>query len=141
MSTTASLLESTNTHPTLSYARGPSDHPLLEETIGDNFDRVAARFGDRDALIELARNELGLIVEERAVDRTELYIADEVFMCGTAAEISPIVSVDRYDVGDGQIGPVTKQLEGLLDDCFRGKTGIRPEWRSPVGAAKPVAAD
>lgn len=95
----------------------------------------------RDALIELARNELGLVVEERAVDRTELYIADEVFMCGTAAEISPIVSVDRYEVGNGQIGPVTQQLEGLLDDCFRGKSGIRPDWRTPVGVAKAVAAD
>ena len=95
----------------------------------------------RDALIELARNELGMVVEERAVDRTELYIADEVFFCGTAFEISPVGSVDRYEVGNGQIGPVTKQLEILLDDCFRGKTGIRPEWRTPVGVAKAVAAD
>ncbi|MEX2314248.1 MAG: branched-chain-amino-acid transaminase, partial [Thermomicrobiales bacterium] len=95
----------------------------------------------RDALIELARTELGMVIEERAVDRTELYIADEVFMVGTAAEISPIVSVDRYDVADGKIGPITQQLEGLLDDCFRGRTGIRPEWRAPVGVAKPVAAD
>jgi branched-chain amino acid aminotransferase len=95
----------------------------------------------RDALIELARNELGMVVEERAVDRTELYIADEVFFCGTAFEISPVVSVDRYQVGTGEIGPITKQLEVLLDDCFRGKTGIRPEWRTPVGVAKAVAAD
>jgi branched-chain amino acid aminotransferase len=95
----------------------------------------------RDALIELARNELGMIVEERAVDRTELYIADEVFMCGTAAEVTPVVSVDRYTVGNGEIGPVTRQLEELLDDCFRGRTGIRPNWRTPVGVARPVAAD
>jgi branched-chain amino acid aminotransferase len=95
----------------------------------------------RDALIELARNELGMVVEERAVDRTELYIADEVFFCGTAFEISPVVSVDRYQVGTGEIGPITRQLEQLLDDCFRGKTGIRPEWRTPVGVAKAVAAD
>jgi branched-chain amino acid aminotransferase len=95
----------------------------------------------RDALIELARNELGMVVEERAVDRTELYIADEVFFCGTAFEISPVGSVDRYQVGNGEIGPITRQLEQLLDDCFRGKTGIRPEWRTPVGVAKAVAAD
>jgi branched-chain amino acid aminotransferase len=94
----------------------------------------------RDALIQLGRDELGLEVIERAVDRTELYIADEVFMCGTAAEITPILSVDRYDVGSGQIGPVTRKLEELLDDCFRGKTGIRPEWRTKVGVKKAVPA-
>jgi branched-chain amino acid aminotransferase len=95
----------------------------------------------RDALIQLAREELGLQVVERAVDRTELYIADEVFMCGTAAEITPILSVDRYEIGDGQIGPLTRRLEELLDDCFRNRTGIRPAWRAPVGVAKMVAAD
>jgi branched-chain amino acid aminotransferase len=90
----------------------------------------------RDALIQLAKNELGMEVQERAVDRTELYIADEVFMMGTAAEITPILSVDRYDVGNAQIGPVTHKLEELLDDCFRGRTGIRPEWRTAVNVAK-----
>lgn len=93
----------------------------------------------RDALMQLAGDELGMPVVERAVDRTELYIADEIFMCGTAAEITPIVSVDRYQVGDGAIGPVTRKLEGLLDDCFRGKTGLRANWRTPVGVAKAAA--
>ena len=93
----------------------------------------------RDALLQLGRDELGLHVVERAVDRTELYIADEVFMCGTAAEITPIFSVDRYQVGNGSIGPITRQLEQLLDDCFRGTTGIRPEWRTTVGVAAAVA--
>ena len=90
----------------------------------------------RDALIELARNELGMAVEERAVDRTELYTADEVFMMGTAAEITPVVSIDKYEVGNGEIGPITRKLEELLNDCFRGKTGIRPEWRTAVNVAK-----
>jgi branched-chain amino acid aminotransferase len=94
----------------------------------------------RDALLQLGRDELGLKVEERAVDRTELYISDEVFMCGTAAEITPIFSVDKYTVGDGGIGPITHKLEGLLDDCFRGKTGIRPEWRTKVGVKSAVPA-
>jgi branched-chain amino acid aminotransferase len=92
----------------------------------------------RDALIELARDELGLEVVERAIDRTELYICDEVFMCGTAFEITPINSVDKYVVGDGEIGPITRKLEELLDDAFRGKTGMRPEWRTPVGVRKAV---
>jgi branched-chain amino acid aminotransferase len=90
----------------------------------------------RDALMQLAANELGMPVEERSIDRTELYIADEVFMCGTAAEITPVTSVDRYQVGNGEIGPVTRKLEELLDDCFRGKTGLRPEWRTAVGVRK-----
>lgn len=90
----------------------------------------------RDALMELARTELGMEVEERAVDRTELYTADEVFMMGTAAEITPVLSIDKYEVGTGEIGPVTRKLEELLDDCFRGKTGIRPEWRTAVNVSK-----
>lgn len=93
----------------------------------------------RDSIMDLARNELGMQVVERAVDRTELYIADEVFMCGTAFEITPLVSIDKYEIGDGGIGPVTQQLERLLDDTMRGRTGLRPEWRTPVGVAKPVA--
>lgn len=93
----------------------------------------------RDSIIELARTELGMPVVERAVDRTELYIADEVFMCGTAFEITPLVSIDKYDIGDGNVGPITRKLEELLDDTFRGRTGIRPEWRTPVGVAKAAA--
>ncbi len=90
----------------------------------------------RDALIRLAREELGLAVEERAVDRTELYIADEVFLCGTAAEITPIVEIDHYQVGDGTIGPITRQLERLFHDVLRGKDARRAEWRTPVGLAQ-----
>lgn len=95
----------------------------------------------RDAIIQLAREELGLEVVERAIDRTELYIAEEAFMCGTAYEITPVSSVDRYEVGEGGIGPITRQLEEKLNDAFRGVTGIRPEWRTNVGVAAPVAAD
>lgn len=93
----------------------------------------------RDALIVMARESLGLRVEERQVDRTEMYMADEVFLCGTAAEITPVVSVDKYDVGDGQIGPVTRRLEGLLSAAFRGTTDDYAAWRTPVGVASPVA--
>jgi branched-chain amino acid aminotransferase len=87
----------------------------------------------RDAIITLAREDLGLPVEERAVDRTELYMADEVFICGTHAEITPVTSVDRYEVGNGKIGPITQQLERVLDNAFRGQDGSRPEWRTPIG--------
>ena len=74
----------------------------------------------RDALMVLAREVLGFEVVEREVDRTELYLADEVFTCGTAAEITPIVNVDKYAIGNGEIGPVTRALEGAFDDVLRG---------------------
>jgi branched-chain amino acid aminotransferase len=93
----------------------------------------------RDALITLARDELGIRVEERVVDRTELYVADEVFLCGTAAEISPVVSVDKYDVADGEPGPVTRELEALFDRVLRGRESRYGHWRSAVGVREAVA--
>jgi branched-chain amino acid aminotransferase len=93
----------------------------------------------RDAVITLAREELGLDVIERAVDRTELYLADEVFTCGTAAEITPVVSVDKYQVGDGNVGPVTRQLETLLDDIMRGRNEKYASWITSVNMALATA--
>ena len=87
----------------------------------------------RDAIIQMARDDLGLVVEERAIDRTEMYIADEAFMCGTAAEITPILSVDRYQLGNGEIGPVTSQLEDLFLGVLRGTDSRHSDWRTPVG--------
>jgi branched-chain amino acid aminotransferase len=92
----------------------------------------------RDTLLRLARDELGLVIEERPVDRTELYVADEVFLCGTAAEITPIGEIDRYPIGDGHPGPVTRALERLYHDIVRGIDPRRAEWRTPVGLAAAV---
>ncbi|MDW8060459.1 MAG: branched-chain amino acid transaminase [Thermomicrobium sp.] len=94
----------------------------------------------RDSLLRLAREELGLTTEERAVDRTELYVAEEVFLCGTAAEITVIGEVDRYPIGDGAAGPVTRALERLYHDIARGIDPRRPEWRTPVGLAEAALA-
>jgi branched-chain amino acid aminotransferase len=90
----------------------------------------------RDALIILAREELGLEIVERAVDRTELYLADEVFTLGTAAEITPIVSIDHYDVGSGQTGATTRELERVFEAVLRGTEKKYAHWRTPVAAAK-----
>lgn len=92
----------------------------------------------RDALIRLAREELGLEVIERDVDRTELYVVDEMFSCGTAAEITPIVSVDHYQVGEGVKGPFTTRLEALFHDVLRGREPRYDHWRTSVHAAVPV---
>jgi branched-chain amino acid aminotransferase len=87
----------------------------------------------RDAIMQLAQDELGLEVHERPIDRTEMYIAEEAFICGTAFEITPIVSLDRYPLGDGEVGPITSQLEELFLNVLRGTDPRRAEWRTPVG--------
>lgn len=92
----------------------------------------------RDAILTLARERLGMPVEERNVDRTELYVADEVFLCGTAAEITPVISVDRYQVGNGEIGPVSRELERVYDAALRGADGSYAGWRTPVGVRTQV---
>ncbi|HET8628568.1 MAG TPA: branched-chain amino acid transaminase [Thermomicrobiales bacterium] len=94
----------------------------------------------RSSLLELAR-DLGLEAVERTIDRTELYIADEVFMCGTSAEITPIGMVDHYTIGDGGEGPITTRLERAFHDAVRGKDERYARWVTPVGAAKAVPAD
>ncbi|MBW3631933.1 MAG: branched-chain amino acid transaminase [Chloroflexi bacterium] len=92
----------------------------------------------RDALIVLLREVLDLEVVEREVDRTELYLADEVFTCGTAAEVTPITSIDKYPVGNGSIGPVTRALESAFDDVLRGRDARYGHWRTPVELAVPA---
>jgi branched-chain amino acid aminotransferase len=85
----------------------------------------------RDTLIVLAR-EAGLTVVERPVDRTELYLADEVFLCGSAAEISPIVSVDGYVLGDSLPGPITVSLLKAYLAVASGENLDHLEWRTVV---------
>lgn len=85
----------------------------------------------RNTVIELAK-DLGIETEERAIDRTELYISDEAFYCGTGAQISPIVSVDNRELGDGKVGPVSKELQKLYFDVVRGKVAKYKHWCMPV---------
>ena len=89
----------------------------------------------RDAVMTLAREELALPVVERRVDRTELYTAEEIFLCGTMAEITPIVEIDRFQVGGGGTGPVTTELERLFTEVVRGLEPKRESWRTLVNAA------
>jgi branched-chain amino acid aminotransferase len=86
----------------------------------------------RLAMIELLRKELDVEVVERSIDRSELYIADEIFLCGTGAQISPVIDVDRRMVGDGQVGPVVSQLQKLYFDIVRGKNNKYRSWLTPV---------
>lgn len=84
----------------------------------------------RETILQIARERLQVEVVEREVDRTELYVADEAFFCGTGIELAPIVSVDRLPVGDGKIGPITHELMGSYHDIVRGIDTGHPEWRT-----------
>lgn len=86
----------------------------------------------RRSVIEIAEKELGLEVVERRVERNELYIADECFLTGTAAHVNPVVEIDHRPVGDGEIGPVTKQLQVLYQDIIRGRNKAYMHWLTPV---------
>ena len=86
----------------------------------------------RNIILRLLQEEMGVPCLERDVDRTEMYIADEAFLCGTYAEVTPIASVDRYTLGEGSPGPITSKLEQLFHDIARGIDGRYPEWRTPV---------
>ena len=86
----------------------------------------------RDAVIRIARDLLGLVVEERSVDRTEAYLADEAFYCGTSAEVSPVSSIDGYEPKAGAPGPITHAIRELYHALVRGEHPGYPEWRTPV---------
>jgi branched-chain amino acid aminotransferase len=86
----------------------------------------------RDTVIYLARNELGMEVVERSVDRSELYVADEAFFSGTAAHVSPILEVDHRRVGNGEIGKTTKELQRLYFDVIKGKNRKYLHWCTPA---------
>ncbi|MBM3148825.1 MAG: branched-chain amino acid transaminase [Chloroflexi bacterium] len=88
----------------------------------------------RDTVMKLAKNELGIETEERTVDRTELYTADEAFFTGTAAHVTPIIEVDERQVGDGNIGKFTQKLQELYFDVIRGKNPKYLDWCTPVKA-------
>ncbi|HUO59506.1 MAG TPA: branched-chain amino acid transaminase [Candidatus Acidoferrales bacterium] len=81
----------------------------------------------RDSVVTLAR-ELGVEVEEHVIPREMLYIADELFFTGTAAEVTPIGSVDKIKVGDGKMGPVTKKIYRAFFDIVEGKAADRYNW-------------
>ncbi len=86
----------------------------------------------RDTIINIAKNDLGLTVIERDIDRTELYVCDEIFLCGTATEITPVVSVDKIIVGDGKPGEITNSINQRYFDIVRGKVNAYKEWILPV---------
>jgi branched-chain amino acid aminotransferase len=86
----------------------------------------------RRRLIAIAREDLGIATLERSIDRTELYGADEVFLCGTGAQISPVIEIDRRAIGKGRPGPVSRDLSRTYFDAVRGRTPAYRDWLTPV---------
>lgn len=86
----------------------------------------------RSTVLELARAELGLSTEEREIDRTELYLADEVFLCGTGVQIAAITTIDHYQISGGRIGPVTQHLRDLYFRVVNGEVEKYRHWCAPV---------
>ncbi|MBE7519308.1 MAG: branched-chain amino acid transaminase [Thermoflexaceae bacterium] len=106
---------------------------LITPTPADNIlEGITAQ-----SVVELAASELGVETVQRQIDRTELYIADEIFMTGTAAHLTPVTEVDRRVVGSGRPGPITSRLSQLFFDCIRGKNEKYRHWCTP--ARVPVA--
>jgi branched-chain amino acid aminotransferase len=88
----------------------------------------------RDSVMTLAR-DLGIEVREQSLPREMMYIADEMFLTGTAAELTPVRSVDRIEVGAGQRGPLTRRLQEAFFGLFNGRTADKWGWLEPVEAA------
>lgn len=95
----------------------------------------------RRTLMTLLRDELGLEVHERVIDRSEVYLADELWFCGTGVQVAAITRVDHRPIGNGRMGPVVRELRNLYFDVVRGKVAKYRRWNQPVFVKEALAAD
>jgi branched-chain amino acid aminotransferase len=79
--------------------------------------------------------DTGMPVTERVIDRTELYVAEEAFLCGSGYEVTPLISIDRHPLGGGKVGPVTRKIWADYEAVVRGKVPARRDWLTAVGSA------
>ncbi len=86
----------------------------------------------RATVIELAKNELGIETIERHIERAELYEAEECFLTGTAANITPVAEIDRRKIGSGEVGEITRKLQQIYSDTIRGNNPKYLKWCTPV---------
>jgi branched-chain amino acid aminotransferase len=93
----------------------------------------------RRSVIELVRQEIGMPVVERQIDRTEVYLSDEFLMTGTAAQITAVTRVDYRQIGTGKMGPITTRLRELFFEIVRGRNAKYSHWNVPVYAQVPEA--
>ncbi len=104
------------------------DGKVFTPPTSDNILEGLTRLG----MIELLRKELDMEVLEQSIDRSELYIADEIFLCGTGAQISPVIEIDHRPIGEGQVGPVVARIQKLYFDIVRGRNNKYRHWLTPV---------
>jgi branched-chain amino acid aminotransferase len=112
------------------------DDTLITPRVTDNILEGITR----RTVMTLAGEELGLRIVERPIDRSEVYICDELFLTGTAAQVTAVTRVDHHPVGDGVMGPVVSQLRQLYDDVVRGRMPKYRHWNEPVYASEPAPA-
>ena len=86
----------------------------------------------RDTIIKIAKDELGIETIERSIDRSDIYLADEVFVCGTGAEVTPVIEIDHRKIGDGGIGEITGKIRKLYFDIVHGKNPKYSNWLTKV---------
>jgi branched-chain amino acid aminotransferase len=86
----------------------------------------------RRLVIDLVRDELQLPVVERSIDRTELYTCDELLLCGTGAQVSPVIEVDHRPIGEGRVGEFTSELQQIYFSAVRGDSPKYADWSMPV---------
>ena len=105
-----------------------SDGRLVTSSLEDNVLPGITR----DTVIQLAQSELGLELVERSIDRSELYLADEVFLTGTAAHLTPVVELDNRPIADGKAGPISSQLQKMYFDIVVGRNPKYLHWCTPA---------
>lgn len=110
---------------------------LVTPPVTDNILEGITRW----TIMTLAKDELGVEVVERSIDRTEIYLADEMFMTGTAAQVTAITRIDHRPVGDGRMGPLTTKLRQMYDDVVRGKMSAYRDWNAPVFVEQPATVN
>ena len=94
----------------------------------------------RRSLIRVLREDMGIEVVERNIDRTEVYMADEAFLCGTGAQVTPVTKIEHRPIGDGGIGPITSQLRARFMDIVTGRVDKYKEWVTPIYSTEKVTS-
>jgi branched-chain amino acid aminotransferase len=109
---------------------------LITPSVADNILEGITR----TIISDLAERELGITTIARTVARSELYVADEIFLTGTGAQIAPVTSVDRHPIGNGEVGPIGARLQTLYMDVVHGRRPEYLQWLTAIPMATKVAA-
>ncbi len=110
------------------------NNKLITSSITDNILEGITR----DTVIKLAKDELNVETVDRTIDRSELYLADEIFFCGTGAQIMPVLSVDNRKIGDEKVGSLTRKIQDLYIKTCHGELNKFNNWLTPIKSRSQV---